>query len=412
MARVFTREEFYEMVWSKPLTHLAKELGISDVALHKICKKHDVPNPSLGWWAKKAAGKKVVQTPLPPAKVGVADKVTIAAGDLSRESPMLANVREQARIRASGGDDSSAALPHPIVERTLAKLRNAKPSDIGMVAADGPRLIKCELGASSVDRIAIALPLIVRAASLQGFELIAANGPGEFKSETETVGFSISETIAREKHVLTDAERAKEEAWQRKRDRAARTNSWSDVFLDKPSFPDWDYRLTGHLSLELEHVYVFQGAAPRRTFRDAKTQRLENMASEIAVGIAVLAAAKTDVRLKREAEQHRIEEERLRREQSARIKHIEERRARGLREIFTELDELDKLRRLVSMLSAEMEGGPSLRLSAFLAWAHKQLKKRELRLSAESIENRFAAEGLFGDNDDHDFRASPSLWFR
>lgn len=74
MARVFTREQFYELVWSKPMTHLAKEFAISDVALHKICKKHGIPNPPLGWWAKKAAGKKVKQTPLPEAKPGTSDK--------------------------------------------------------------------------------------------------------------------------------------------------------------------------------------------------------------------------------------------------------------------------------------------------------------------------------------------------
>lgn len=53
MARVFTREQFYELVWSKPMTHLAKEFAISDVALHKICRKHGIPKPPLGWWAKK-----------------------------------------------------------------------------------------------------------------------------------------------------------------------------------------------------------------------------------------------------------------------------------------------------------------------------------------------------------------------
>jgi hypothetical protein len=53
---------------------------------------------------------------------------------------------------------------------------------------------------------------------------------------------------------------------------------------------------------------------PRRSFRDAKVQRLENMASDIAVGLAVLAAAKTEQRLKREGEQRRIEDERRRRE--------------------------------------------------------------------------------------------------
>ena len=55
MAQRFSRQEFYELVWSKPMTHLAKEFVISDVALHKICRKHGIPNPPLGWWAKKAA---------------------------------------------------------------------------------------------------------------------------------------------------------------------------------------------------------------------------------------------------------------------------------------------------------------------------------------------------------------------
>jgi hypothetical protein len=100
VARVFTREQIYELVWSKPMTHLAKEFAISDVAVHKICKKHGIPNPPLGWWAKKAAGKKVKQIPLPEAKAGTADRITIADGDLSRESSALASVREHARIRA------------------------------------------------------------------------------------------------------------------------------------------------------------------------------------------------------------------------------------------------------------------------------------------------------------------------
>ncbi|VFU08428.1 protein of unknown function [Methylocella tundrae] len=62
VARVFTREEFYELVWSKPMAHLATEFVIAHVALHKICRKHGILNPPLGWWAKKAVGKKVKQT--------------------------------------------------------------------------------------------------------------------------------------------------------------------------------------------------------------------------------------------------------------------------------------------------------------------------------------------------------------
>lgn len=409
VARVFTREEFYELVWSKPMTHLAKEFAISDVALHKICRKHGIPNPPLGWWAKKAAGKKVKQTPLPPAKSGTADRITIAGADLSRESSILATAREQARILASSGCDDRVTPPHPIIERTIVKLNKGKPSDIGLVAVSGAGLIKCEVAPQSVDRLSVILPRIIQAASLQGFQLVGGEDGAHFKSESEVIGLSISELVRREKHVLTATERAKEEAWQRKRDLAARRNAWDSAFLDRPRFPEWDYHPTGQLSFEFEQVYVSGGMAPRRSFRDAKIQRLENMASEIAVGLAVLAAAKTEQRLRREAEQRRAEEERQRRELAARIKHIEDRRIAGLGAILAELDELDRLRRLIGMLTAEVQAGPTPRLSTFLAWAKEHLAMREARLSAQAIEERFATEQLFGDTDDHAF--APSRWY-
>jgi hypothetical protein len=272
MARVFTREQFYELVWSKPMTHLAKDFAISDVALHKICRKHGIPNPPLGWWAKKAAGKKVKQTPLPDAKPGAPDRITIADGEFGRESANLTAAREQARIQASEGDDNEAVPPHPIVDRTIAKLRGEKRSDIGLIAVNQGGLIKCEVAPRSVDRLAVILPRVVRAASLQGFQLLRSEGSAQFKSETEVIGFSISELVKREKHVLTDAERAKEEAWQRKRDLAVRRNGWDSVFFDRPRFPEWDYHPTGQLSFEFEQVYVFGGGtAPRRSFRDARS---------------------------------------------------------------------------------------------------------------------------------------------
>ena len=143
MARVFTREEFYELVWSKPLTHLAKEFALSDVALHKICKKHDIPNPPLGWWAKKAAGKAVKQIPLPPTRDGISSRVTIAAGELRPEPELIAAAREKARLLASTVDDGATTPTHPIVERTIVQLRKAKPSPTnGLVSIDGLNVVK------------------------------------------------------------------------------------------------------------------------------------------------------------------------------------------------------------------------------------------------------------------------------
>lgn len=39
------RSELYGLVWAKPMTQLAAELGISDVGLAKACRRHAVPAP-------------------------------------------------------------------------------------------------------------------------------------------------------------------------------------------------------------------------------------------------------------------------------------------------------------------------------------------------------------------------------
>ena len=119
MARTFTRQEFYDLVWSKPVTHLAKEFALSDVAIHKICRKHEIPTPPLGWWAKKA-GKAVVQTKLPKSSASIQQTVTIASPDFW-EKPGLSSVRKQADPRLHGWGRGDAGPSH-------------HPADLGAVA--------------------------------------------------------------------------------------------------------------------------------------------------------------------------------------------------------------------------------------------------------------------------------------
>ena len=45
---------------------LAAKYGISDVGLAKACRKLRVPLPGRGYWAKKAAGKKLPKRPALP----------------------------------------------------------------------------------------------------------------------------------------------------------------------------------------------------------------------------------------------------------------------------------------------------------------------------------------------------------
>jgi hypothetical protein len=77
MAHELSRQTLYDLLWSKPKTEVAKSLGISDVALGKICGKADVPVPPRGYWAARAAGKRVIKISLPPRGLGKSDTVSI-----------------------------------------------------------------------------------------------------------------------------------------------------------------------------------------------------------------------------------------------------------------------------------------------------------------------------------------------
>jgi hypothetical protein len=59
-----TREELFALVWEAPSTQVARDLGVSDVALGKLCHRLQVPKPPRGYWARVKAGKIPRQPPL------------------------------------------------------------------------------------------------------------------------------------------------------------------------------------------------------------------------------------------------------------------------------------------------------------------------------------------------------------
>lgn len=49
--RRVSREELFTLFWEKPTRDVAKELGVSDVAVGKLCVRLQVPKPPRGYWA-------------------------------------------------------------------------------------------------------------------------------------------------------------------------------------------------------------------------------------------------------------------------------------------------------------------------------------------------------------------------
>ena len=52
-----TDETLAKLVWEKPVSHVAKDLGVSDAAIKKRCRVRGIATPERGYWQKKAVGK-------------------------------------------------------------------------------------------------------------------------------------------------------------------------------------------------------------------------------------------------------------------------------------------------------------------------------------------------------------------
>lgn len=66
-----SRQELYDLVWSKPMRDAAATIPMSDVGLKKACRRHNVPVPPRGYWNKVRAGHRMPARPaLPPPVEG------------------------------------------------------------------------------------------------------------------------------------------------------------------------------------------------------------------------------------------------------------------------------------------------------------------------------------------------------
>ena len=50
-------EALEKLIWEKPTSQVAKDLGVSDKAVEKHCKKLGLKKPPRGYWAKIQAGE-------------------------------------------------------------------------------------------------------------------------------------------------------------------------------------------------------------------------------------------------------------------------------------------------------------------------------------------------------------------
>jgi hypothetical protein len=308
-----SRQDLYELAWSKPMSDLAKDFGISDVALAKRLRKLGVPAPGRGYWARVAAGQTPHRPALPRQKGVESDVPAVHVPPPDRPADMdddHANVESDAvrqRINAlvvvPTTDLRNAVAA---VKRTARRLKHSDAATLAFERGEktGP-IVDMSMSREVTDRALRLADMFLRAAQELGWSFVmpapeksttdsdardesTSRGPavGQLVVEGEPIGFRIEERMKDVPREPTAREvaREKREYWYH----APRVNSVA----------------TG--SLRLVRVEVEYGR--RQSWHDRGSRHIEDKIPDILRGFLDLALELKARRAQRERRRREYEE--------------------------------------------------------------------------------------------------------
>jgi len=392
MVTIISRKQLYARVWRQPITHIANEFGISDVGLRKACKRHRIPTPPAGHWAKAAYGKELTVINLPDPDDDHA--IRIWHGASGREPEAVARARAHALAAVP---DALTVSEHPAIERTLAKLRNAKPGRDELVRSTGAKLLAVAVRPELLTRVEQLLRALAAAGEAAGLELRADADAIAWHCDGETVAFELVEAADHVEHVATENELAAHAKWQREREEThKRYGYWSNY--GEPKIPKWEEQYNGRLAIRLEKVRIKSEQDPwgqpiRGTFADSRTRDVIRMIPSIVAAIAAIAAAKVNNAAYDERRKAAEEEARRRRQEEERRRYEWQRAGKLIEDLIETQREAARLGEwLAGVLSAGSLPPRTLRL---IEVAERRLTKLRQDLSVEALETKLETAHLF-----------------
>lgn len=219
----FSRRQLYDLVWSKPVVSLAREYGFSDVGFAKICRRHNIPLPPRGYWAKINAGLQVARPPLPnPHREGpvyVPPRASITDEAILEKKKILAQAKSEIEQIGVISIPEQITAPHKVKQNTLrhfekiikkieqAKKSNSLPRDYysliqsiyrGRVQCKQDNCFDVAVTEQLLDRALNLLDVLVKELEKNGFRIHPAKdqkskGAVVAVKENEVISFSVSE---------------------------------------------------------------------------------------------------------------------------------------------------------------------------------------------------------------------------
>jgi len=373
---IYRRDELYEQVWAKPMRELAKEHGISDVALAKICKKLDIPRPGRGYWARKAAGKRVKQTALPPLSPGKSPEHRV-----SRWKDPLANqeVGDEAQSLLAREADPSMAItvpaelqnPHKWIRKSAGNLR--KHSKHPEKALLKRACLDVRTSRATHDRALLVADTLLKALDERGLRIevtepIAERDGrygGDSSAKPSKTGVHILESYIEfsieEGFDITKVE-PKPSRWQTSHD--------SDSWTYTPR-PEYKHDPNGKLALKINSYFPGQ---TRKTWSDGKRQRIENCLNALVLELIRGAERKRLEQIVSDRREKEWKEEQLRRQEEAKRRELEMAKLFDLDSRVTDWNHATSILEFTksveaSAISRGEDTSPQTELGLWLAWA-------------------------------------------
>jgi len=272
-----TREELYDLVWSKPFTTLVKEYSYSDNGLRKICKKHNIPTPKFGHWAKMKHSKNPPKISLPKAD-NVIIELALRTGDENEpihsnsEVAKIKNELLQSKISFTVPDRLSS--PHPLVKKANEILKEHTTGGYGrgrdIIYSKG-ECLGTEATRPNIPRALRIWDTLIKLLLKRGHE-ISKNKNSRFLIYGEEFTIRVREILKREK--------VKDSRWER-----------------------FESVGSGILSIKIDSIY------PEKEWRDQKSKTLEDQLLNILAKIEQLAHKEKKERIERQAYWKKMEEE-------------------------------------------------------------------------------------------------------
>jgi hypothetical protein len=402
-----SRQALFEDVWTRPLSTIAPEYGLSDVGLRKICDRADIPTPGRGFWAKVASGKTFPRPKFRPAKNP--DFETVYIHGSAEPAPHIVETLERVRTARTAKAKAVAAVraeePAPAAEvrapepseihrlatATVAKMAAAKKA--GLVRVSGKGLFTVAATAEHAHRIGKILTLLITATEEMGWQVENTDKGFRLVPDGEPLAFDITEQTDRVKHQLTAAETAALERHEAARKRAEQRREWFSPY-SRPTIPEWDYVQNGLLVLSLA-TGLYRSDRIRRKFSDGKTQRLEGMIDRVIDSLAAYASSEKATRERHERERLAAAEAQKRREAAQRRQEVENKRVEFL---DAQIKRLKRARQIESFVSeVEKEGEPPAAVRAWLDWATEWASELREAISHETLRTKIERVDLMND---------------